>query len=357
MAIEGAAQPESPSAPSARPGVAQRMAARAALRSQLVEGTIDESAPAPEAKPDAAPANDEQAADASKAGDDKPAVEAKPDEKVDPETAKRLAAVQKAEARSREKLNSERAEFEAQRKKLDEERAELSALRERVEKFEKLSAKAKIDPAAALEALGVEDFDYAARQAYARTKAQADDPKNREAAARAMREREAGDKLTATEKRIADLERKLEERDQRAQVQRQADEYMAGVTKAAGAAGDDTPLLRHFMAKNPEATVQRLRRVAFDLAQEMDDIPEHADVIARYEKLRRAELDELGVDPATILSPATAKTKKNEQEAEKKNAAPTLSNDLSAPRAPRARVSEREDRAEVRRMLESGKLD
>lgn len=366
MAIEGTAQP----APAngvpngARPGVAGRMADRAALKAALEKG--EDAAPTNDSTLDgeaavgAAPVSRTGSPDGSgstptPSADDKPDGEgsSKPTENVDPETAKRLAAVQKAEARAREKLAEERRAFEAERAKATEERKAMDAERAEYEAFKKLKERAKLDPAAALEALGVDDMDYAARQAYARTKAKADDPANREAAARQLREREANEKLSATEKRIAELEKKIEERDQRAQVQKQAEEYMSGVLKVA----DANPLVKHTLAKDPEYANQRLRRIAYDLAQEMDDVPDAEDVIARYEQEERKALARYGVDPNTILSPATAKTKKNEQEAEKKNAAPTLSNDLSSPKEPRTRVSEREQRAEVRKLLESGKLD
>lgn len=349
-----------PPAGQGRSPVAARMDARASLRAALEKGedvAPDSSAPPPDeaagsGKPEAKAAAADPAGDEVADRDLKPDNTAKtPAEKADPETEKRLAKVQDAEKRSRDKIAAERKAFEDERAKLEKERAEVSALRERIEKFEALAAKAKLDPVAALEALGVEDMDYAARQAYAKTKAKADDPANREAAARAMRERESADKLSATEKRIADLEKKLEEREQRATIQRQAEEYMSGVTKAAEA----NPLAKHVMAKDPDHANQRLRRIAYDLAQELDDVPDAEDVIARFEQEERKALARYGIDPNSLLKTDT--TKKNDPPAEKKNAAPTLSNDLSTPRVPRTRVSEREERDAVRAALESGKLD
>lgn len=343
-----------------RSPVAARMDARAALKAALEKG--EDAAPAndkasdgevaagatPDSRsgsPDGTGSTPTPSADGGEA-DKSPKVDAK-GEKPDAETEKRLAKVQDAEKRSREKLAAERKAFDDERAKLEKERAEVSALRERIEKFESLAAKAKLDPASVLEALGVDDFDYAARQAYAKTKAKADDPANREAAARAMREREANEKLTATEKRLLDLEKKIEEREQRAHVQKQAEEYMSGVLKAA----DTNPLAKHVIGKDPEHANQRLRRIAYDLAQEMDDVPDAEDVIARFEQEERKALARYGVDPNTILSAPTT-TKKNEPSAEKKNAAPTLSNDLTTPRVARTRETERERRASVLAELE-----
>lgn len=332
-----------------RSPVAARMDARAALKAALEKG--EDAAPANDAAPSSepkAPAPDEAKVSAGDVEPEAPGrSEAKTADKPDAETEKRLAKVQDAEKRSREKLAAERKAFDDERAKLEKERAEVSALRERIEKFESLAAKAKLDPASVLEALGVDDFDYAARQAYAKTKAKADDPANREAAARAMREREANEKLTATEKRLLDLEKKIEEREQRAHVQKQAEEYMSGVLKAA----DTNPLAKHVLTKDPEHANQRLRRIAYDLAQEMDDVPDAEDVIARFEQEERRALARYGVDPNTILSAPTT-TKKNEPSAEKKNAAPTLSNDLTTPRVARTRETERERRASVLAELE-----
>jgi hypothetical protein len=345
-----------------RSPVASRMDARAALRASLEKGedaaaanTASDGEVAVGATPDSrsgspdgsgsTPTPSAEEGEAEKSA--KP-----PAEKHDAETEKRLAKVQDAEKRSREKLAAERKQFDEERAAAAKERAEMAKAREEYDAFLKLKEKAKLDPAAALEALGVEDFDYAARQAYARTKAKAEDPGNREAAARAMREREAADKLTATEKRIIELEKRLEERDQRAQVQKQAEEYMSGVLKNAQA----NPLAKHFLDKDPDHVNQRLRRIAYDLAQEMDDVPDAEDVIARYEQEERKTLARYGVNPDTILAPQ-APTKKNEQAAEKKNAAPTLSNDLTTHRVARTRETEREKRDAVRAALESGKLD
>jgi DNA-binding SARP family transcriptional activator len=110
------------------------------------------------------------------------------------------------------------------------------------------------------------------------------------------------------------------------------------------------------MAKNPAATDQRLRRIAVELLNETGDRPDVEDVLARYEQVRRAELEELGVDPKSIFT-TTTPPKTNSQAAEKKNSAKTLSNDLSTPTVPRPRSSEREQRAETLAMLESGRLE
>jgi len=349
--------------PGPTPGAAAALrvkADRASAREDLLNG-MDEPAPANDAKP-SAPAKAAEPVDvelkdiddATEDGEPKPAAKAKADEpKLDAETEKRLAAVQKAEARSREKLAAERKAYEAEKAALDKQRAEVEAQRAEIAEFARLRERAKVDPVAAMRALGITDpadLEYAAKQAYAATKA---DPSNREAAARMMRERESLDKLTATERRIAELEQKLQERDVREQATRHVEAYVSQLSKAATADGAPA-LVKHAMSKSPEKTLQRLRQAAFELSQELDDVPDHADVMARYERNRRAELEELGITPDSILKTAP---KVNDPKADKVTPAKTLGNDLSTPRVPRTRTSEREERDEVRRALESGQLD
>lgn len=335
-----------------RAPVADRMATRAALRESLVKGE-DVAAPADAPVTDPSPAVDATGALTAEPAAAK--VEAAKVDAVehDPETEKRLAKVLDAEKRGREKLAAERKAFDVERAKAAEDRKALDEQRSEFDEFRKLKERAKLDPVAALRALGIADpaeLDYAAKQAYAAAKS---DPGNKEAAARMMREREAAEKIGATEKRLAELEQKIEQREQHATIQRQAEDFMANVMKIA----DANPLAKHVIAKDPDHANRRLRQIAYDLAQELEDIPDADDVLARFEAEERKAFARYGVDPTTILSPSQAGPKKNDQPAEKKNAAPTLSNDLSTPRVPRTRETERERRESVRAALESGKLD
>lgn len=338
-----------------RSSVASRMESRAALLASLEKGedAANDSA-SPEASGEGSASSaavpPSAAADAEPPGKQEAT---KPGDKPDAETEKRLAKVQDAEKRSREKLAAEKQQLEATKAEIEKAREELKAAREEVAQFAKLKERAKLDPAAALKALGVEDLEYAAKQAYAQSKAKADDPANREAAARQLRERELADEVAELKKWRAEREQREKQQAEQATVQKQAEEYMSGVMKAAAS----NPLAKHFIDKAPQKVDRQLRQIAYDLARELDDVPDAEDVIARFEKIRREEAAEYGLDIDKLISPATASTKKNEQSAEKKNAAPTLSNDLSTPRVPRANVSERERRKEVLSALESGNLD
>lgn len=301
-------------------------------------------APAVEAEPDAH--DDDEA-------DDEPAPAAKaPEAKVDSETSKRLAAVQAAEKRSRDKVAAERAEVVADRAAAAKERAELAAERAEIAEYRKARERAKLDPVAYLKAAGVTDpaeLEYAAKQAYAAGKGE---PANKEAAARALREREHSEEVAALRKRLDARDAEDAERSERATIDREVTTYVDGL-KAAVGTSDVSPLAKHFMNKSPAKTEATLRRLTYELAQETGDKPDFDDVLARYEQTRRAELEELGVDPASL----TATSKKPEPEATKKTVAKTLGNDLSTPRVPRPKSSEREHRAETRRLLELGKLE
>lgn len=342
-------QTEAPATPSTP--AAGRQAVRSALRAELLKGADVEAAPVEAAPPPRAEAVEPDAVDVAPddAGDEDAAPPAKVDA-PDADTSKRLAAVQAEEKRARAKVAAERAEVAAERAKLDKERAEVEAAREELAAYRKARERAKVDPVSALEALGVDDWDHAAKQAYARGK---DDPKNKDAAARSLREREAAEKLAAIEKRIDDMSAAEKQRAESALIQREAAAYMADVTKAAGA-GTVSPLAKHFLAKAPEKTGQRLAQIAVDLLNETGDRPDVEDVLARYEKVRREELLELGVDPASL---SKTDPKKPDPQADKKPSAKTLANDLSTPRVPRPKSSERELRAETRAALLSGRLD
>lgn len=276
-----------------------------------------------------------------------PKVESKPDS----ETSKRLAAVQAAEKRSREKVAAERAEVASERASAAKERAELDAELAELAAYRKAVERAKVDPVGALRAMGITDpadLEHAAKTSYAAAKG---DPANKEAAARAMREREHADELATLRKRLDERDSADKQRTETEHVQRETAKYVADLKAAVS---DETPIVKHFLAKNPAKTEAALRRTAYELSQETGDIPDHADVLARYEQNRRAELEELGLDPNSILS---APSKKPDPEAAKKPAAKTLNNTLSTPRVPRSKSSEREQRAETLAMLESGKLE
>jgi hypothetical protein len=286
-------------------------------------------------------------ADAGVETDEQPAAAAKA-ETTDPESSKRLAAITQAEKRAREKITKERQETSAARAELERAKASLDAERVEFEAWKKAKARAKLDPVAYLEAGGVDDLEYAAKMAYGKAKA-ATDPANREAAARMMREREQSSDFDALKQEVRDLKAQLTQKEQRNEFETSRSTYLDHAVKAVP---DDAPITRALATKNPVKLRAALWATTVELTDANDgDVPDVSEVIAHYEKTRRAELDELGIDYAAT------DTKKNLQTADKKHPAKTLGNDLSTPRVPRPAKSEREQRAETLALLESGKLE
>lgn len=291
---------------------------------------------------------------------------------LDAETTKRLATIASAEKRSRDKLATERKELDARAKELEPQLKELEA-------FKALKAKARKGGAHlvdALKGLGLtdDDFEPAAQSLYSLSKAGAADPNNaaRKAAAdRMLHDREQMTELESLRAEIRDLKDGLTKRDEQQSFEQQRAAYIEHTAKeldaAIGKLGD-TRLARALKGKNPASVRQRLWAATVELTEANDgDVPEFADVVAHYQAIRRAELEELGVDPDAVIQAASAETdtetdtKKNNQAADKKNPARTLSNDLSTPRVPRpvqsGDESRKANRKETLRMLESGKLE
>lgn len=347
-------------------GASQALAAREAARAATV-AELEKLSDAPAAE---APSATTDAADAAGAGDVKKqtssqdeAVESKaepaktePDAeaKPDAETEKRLSAVQKAAKREREMIAKERADAKAE---IDRMRAEVDAGLAQVKRFETLKARAKYDPAGVLSELGLteDDFEPAARDIYARSKAAAADPKAKDAAIRMQREREANDKLSQLERKHAELEAKLAEKEQQAKYEQAWTGFLGDVGKTAETA--EAPLMKAALAKNPTKTQQQIRQVCEQLYQETDEWPDPADVVATWEKLKRAELAELGIEaPAAKAAPKAAA---NTNTTAPTNGAPkTLGTDMAGgTQVSRAKKSLKEQREETDRLLESGKLE
>lgn len=230
-------------------------------------------------------------------GDDEDAEEEPDDEaavaaKKDPELAKRLAAVERTERRHRERRDRERTEFDRERSSFQ---TETKAHREQLARFEQAVARAKYDPAGVLEALGlsVDDMGYAGEQAYARSKAAAADPKYRQAADRAMREREMADGHNKTAAELAELKQSLKQRDDQAAADRVLDDYFGRVTRKAT---DETPRVKALIAADAAAARAELEETAFRLAKKLGRLPKPAQVLAAHEKQIARMLRRYGVD-------------------------------------------------------------
>lgn len=293
--------PSPTSAPPPPPGAA-REARRAASRAAFAAANTDETeaasseekpavepTPAPSESPESAPEDDDDddAADETPA-EDEPAVAAKPD----PERDRRLAAIQKAQKRAREESIARDRDYEARVKQFE---AEWSPKVAAYQEFESLKARIKYDAPSVLKALGLteDDFERHAHQVYLNSKKAAEDPKNRASAEQLAWQREQQARLDAIEKENRELKASLQQREAAAAAKVYADQYMSKVEKAVS---DETPLVKTMFAKAPEKARQRLGQLAYDLAAETDEEPTPADVVREFEKIRRAELEELGIE-------------------------------------------------------------
>jgi hypothetical protein len=268
------------------------------LRDQILASIPSEDA---EAKPepeeeaeddqeDADEASPDETADSDEETDveDEDADEAKPD----PKAAKGLDAVRLAEKRSREVIARERQALTAER---EQHKAELAQLAE----FRGHAKRIKYDPGAVLRTLGAseDDFEIIAQALYAESKAGAADPKRKEAATRLLREREKEDKLTATEKRLEDLEKRLEAQRQEEVASREAANYFEQMNTTATA---KYPLVAHMLKADQEDAGQALVAAYERLMKKTGATPKPASVVAEYDRAERARLKRIGVDPDAI---------------------------------------------------------
>src|SRR6185312_6501400 len=133
-----------------------------------------------------------------------------------------------------------------------------------LEEFQKLQAR-KSDPAALMKALGYSEYDFleVSQILYGLSKTGQADPKYREHARRLLKDRDLAEKAEAADRRSAELEKKLAERDTAAETERKIDAYRSRIVKTVG---DDAPLLRKLIAKSPKATQARIDKAWLELA-------------------------------------------------------------------------------------------
>lgn len=269
-----------------------------------------EPVPAPEAKKiDPAPAPDDKAAPGTG--------EEPPDEK----TARSLALIDRRAKALRDEQATERAKLELDRAELARLRSDIEGRGSSVDDLKKL---AKRDPIAALAKLGIEsedDWETVGRGAYPRTKAGKADPRAAPAVAQTTRERELAEQLAELKTRQEALDTQLKTRDAEAQTRAFVENYLDQAVKAIPTAPS---LIGKLHEKSPVKARQALHQLGArmeadamkaDGATKYDPsyTPSHAEVIAEYEKTRRAELEEQGVDVAAMLAPpkpATPEPKK-----------------------------------------------
>lgn len=233
-----------------------------------------------------------------------PDAEEDPDELAakDPELAKRLRVIRQTEQRQRAQLASERTAFERERGEFQQQSRQVL---EAQQQFDALAARIRHDPIAVVAALGFgsndDDWEYLAQQAVARSKKYADKPEYRAAAQRAMRERELAESATKNERRIADLEKKLTERDQQTAVERDLERYFSRVTRKAD---DSTPRVKALITSRPKYARQELAKTALELGQKLGGMPTAKQLLAAHEKKIARQLRIYGVAGESVAKPA-----------------------------------------------------
>lgn len=298
--------------------------------------------PAPEVTEEAEPAESEEASDEEPAeAEPAPAPEKKAEAKPDEDA--RLLAMQKAEKAAK----VERMAAAEERAKLATERKEKAETEKRLGAFEKALAKAKTDPGGVLELLGVpaERYEDLANYFYARSEKGKADPRYKDVSERAMRERETRDGIEELRAELTALKTQAAEREARIEAERVAERHMTGVFKSARST-KDAPLLARLFAKDAEKAERKLASIALELANESGELPDAEDIITTYEKRRRAELEDDGVDVDAMLK--TAPPKPQSKTAGEKPTARTLNNEPStSTQVRRSDLSEQEEREQI----------
>lgn len=224
--------------------------------------------------------------------------------KVDPEVAKRLAAVRRTEERAREQLARERQKLDAERETWNTQQKERLA---KLERFEQLATRARYNVVEVLSELGVgeDDFEEAAREIYAHSKKAASDPKLKEATARSRRERELADEVKALKAKFEEREKTEAEKQQEAEVRRGIEHYVSSVAKAVP---DTLPLAKQLIRSNPAKAHAKIEAIAAKIARENPGtVPDAKLVLRELEKDRRRTLRDLGIDPKSLQKTQTLK--------------------------------------------------
>jgi hypothetical protein len=262
--------------------------ALAEMGAELGEEPAAEPEPTPEPDVATEPGEEPEATEEPTEEPDEAAAEpeeTEPEKPAEPEIdAEVLAKIERREKASRDRLAQEREQIIAEAK------AEAEKMRAEMQQQypEELVAAAK-----ELRALGLgkgATWEQIAKQAYARHKAEAGDPRYADLAAQQRREAESAQKMTATEQRIADLEAKYE-----AEVAaRRGREMLESATSKVDDAA--MPIVARMLERAPSKARDAIAQEWIRLREEYGEEPEPKDVLLSLEKRRRAELDELGIE-------------------------------------------------------------
>lgn len=279
--------PPTQAGPSPRELRAAKIATAAAVIRRAPEATTAQSAPVLEVK-----------------AEEKPA-ELAPE--VDPQTAKGIEAIEKRDKRAREQLAKDQAAWKQQ---MEMERADIARIRAEaagkpipsLDELKKLPVAARLREAMKLVDLDPDNEEHAevaSRDLYARSKSGKADPKNRAFADQIAEKSALEAQLADMRKMIEETRSTLTEREQKAQLEQFQNKWLDDAAKALPA---EPSLVSLAMTKSPERT----RSVLLDIGKRMEvengETPTHAEVIAEYEAIAKADLQDRGFTDAQIAA-------------------------------------------------------
>lgn len=295
-----AATPAAPTPPPA-PGKGGRLSPSdlAAHLDSLEAKPLEAPAPEKPAKED----GEDEGESEGEGGDADP--DAPPEEQPsDPDLHRRLDTIQKQQKRANEQTELKRLdllrELDSQKEAF---RAEWEPQIKEAQKLKELHARAKDDPGVLADEYGWTPDEQAqhAQLLWTDAHAKKGDAKYKAAADNMRRDRETRSKTTAAEKRMAELEKKLDAQDAERRVDAVAGKAQAAVT-------DKHPVLKSYA---PEYLAQQLRWATQTIRQQTGKDPDPAavaDVLEQNEK--KLLLDRLGPEKFSQLGyskPATPK--------------------------------------------------
>lgn len=193
------------------------------------------------------------------------------------------------------------ADFDQQRAGWQQRLGKAAELEQRVERAGK-------DPIALVqlaESAGytAADFEALGQLFYAHSPEGQKDPRRKDVARAALRQREQTDSVAELKKELTDLRQELKQRDAHVSAQAYLAQYAEGVAKAVT---DASPLAKAALGKNPQLAHRQFLATAARLYHEsgpsndLREEPTAAAVLVAYEADRAAELELYGIDLKAI---------------------------------------------------------
>jgi hypothetical protein len=260
-----------------------------------------------------------------------------PVEKPDPATERGLRAIEQARKKFLDEQNAAKAELEVQR-------AEIARLRKEAEgRLTSADELDKLDPDSFLDRMKHWDdarLTLFAREAHNRTAAGKADPRS-QAAAQHARELVKGSaaqtELAELREYVKQLEEKLTGEFTRRDQASFAERWVDAAVKAIPA--DKPTFLSKLHANEPDTAKRELLAIGAELEKANDgEPPTHDEVIAEFEKRKRASLKSMGLDPDALLAPKSAAPAKPAQ----RTLDVTASNVTRPENAPKTRAERRD---------------